>query len=125
MELLTLHHQGVADLPPDDQEDNLFAFDIIQDAEVTSPQLEFGQRIGPQPFDGLGRRCRPVREPGEDRGPQNSLLAGGQGTHLRLGLPRDRDSEGHRGTLDPGCCDGRSASSFLSAESNVLLVFGP
>jgi hypothetical protein len=33
MELLAFHNQLVAEFPPDDQDDDLFSFNIVQDAQ--------------------------------------------------------------------------------------------
>jgi hypothetical protein len=35
MKFLSFHNQLVADFPPDDQDDDLITFDIIQDAQVS------------------------------------------------------------------------------------------
>ena len=40
MELLATDNQCIADLPPDQQEDDLLSRDIIQDAKVTHPEFE-------------------------------------------------------------------------------------
>jgi hypothetical protein len=37
MKLLTFHNQRIADLSPDDQDDNFVSFDIIQGSQVTCP----------------------------------------------------------------------------------------
>jgi hypothetical protein len=37
MELLAFHNEFVADLAPDDQEDNFVSFDIIQRTQVSCP----------------------------------------------------------------------------------------
>jgi hypothetical protein len=51
MKLLAFHDQLVADFTADDQNDNFVAFDIVQQSQVPSPQLKFGEGIGTQSFD--------------------------------------------------------------------------
>jgi hypothetical protein len=51
MELLPFHNQFVADLSPDNQNDNFVSFHIIQRTQITCPKLELGQRIGTQSLD--------------------------------------------------------------------------
>jgi len=118
MELLTGDDQGVADLPPDDQEDHLLPLDIIQDAEVSHSKLELGHGIGPEPLDRLGGYRGPIAEPGEDRGLQGPPLVSGQGLQLRLGLVGDRDSEGHRRTLDRRVHDRQVSSQRPHADAS-------
>jgi hypothetical protein len=96
MKLLASHDQRVADLPADDQEDHLLAFDIVQDAKIPCSQFEFGQGIGSQPLDGLRWDRRLIHEAHGDGGLQCPTFAGGQSPKLFLGLPRDCDPEGHR-----------------------------
>jgi hypothetical protein len=62
MELLAAHDQFVADLPPDDQEDDFLIRDIIQDTEVAHPEFELGHRVGPKLLDRLGRCPRLIAE---------------------------------------------------------------
>jgi hypothetical protein len=53
MELLAFHNQLVADLSPDDQDDDFFSFNIIQDTQVARPQFKLGQGIRAQALDRL------------------------------------------------------------------------
>jgi hypothetical protein len=96
MKLLVSDAQCVADLPPDDQEDDFLAFDIVQNPEVANSQFELSEEIGSKPLDGPGRGSRLVDETGGDRIFQIPPLASRQGTELLLGLPRDRYLKGHR-----------------------------
>jgi hypothetical protein len=58
MELLAFHDQFVADFSPDDQDDDFFAFDIIQHTQVARSQLECSKRIWTQTFNRFARLCR-------------------------------------------------------------------
>jgi hypothetical protein len=78
MKLLPFHDQLVADLSPDDQDDNFVSFDIVQGAQVTCPKLELRQRIGSQALDRFRGRCRLVLQAGQDRRLQDSLVPNGQ-----------------------------------------------
>src|SRR5262249_38775937 len=82
MELLSSHDQLVAFFPPDDQDDYLVSFDIIQGTQVPCPKLELGQRIGTQLLDRFRRRRGLVFEPGQDSRFQDSLLTYRQGPQL-------------------------------------------
>jgi hypothetical protein len=46
MELLPFNNQFVANLAPHHKQDDVFSFNIVQDAKVADPQLELGKRIG-------------------------------------------------------------------------------
>jgi hypothetical protein len=96
MELLATHNQGVANLPSHDEEDYFLILNIIQDPEVTHPQLELCHRVGPEPLDRICRRRRLVAEPRQDGGLDRSPITGRQILQLPLGFAGDRDSEGHR-----------------------------
>jgi hypothetical protein len=73
---LVVDDQGVTELSPDDQENHFFTFNI-QITEVAGTQLEFGERIGPEPLDGLGRHCRLICQSGQNRGLQDPALTDG------------------------------------------------
>jgi hypothetical protein len=75
MELLAFHNQFVADLAPDNQDNNLVSFHIVQGTQVSCPQLELGQRVGAQPFTRPGGRRGMLFEPGQDGRFQDSLVA--------------------------------------------------
>jgi hypothetical protein len=47
MKLLASHDQFVADLPPDDEQDDLRPFHIVEDAEITYAEFELGQGVRP------------------------------------------------------------------------------
>jgi hypothetical protein len=100
MELLALHDQCVTDLPANDQDHDVVALDIVQDAEVADPKFKGGERIGPELLDRRRRRRRPVAETSQDGRLQRPLLAGGQTPLLRLSLLGDLDTEGHVEILD-------------------------
>ncbi|MEX0717436.1 MAG: hypothetical protein WD066_12655 [Planctomycetaceae bacterium] len=95
MKLLAFHFQLVADLPPDDQNDDFVSFDIIQNTQLAGAQLELGQGIRYQPLDRFRGSRRLIRKPGQDRGLQNSLLTYGQRSELPVGVFRNGDSERH------------------------------
>jgi hypothetical protein len=57
MKLLAFDNEFVPHLAPGDQQDNFLTLDIIQDAQLANPKLEFGQRIGRQTFDRFRGRC--------------------------------------------------------------------
>src|SRR5688572_7183811 len=57
MKLLAFHNQFVADLPTDDENNDLVTPDIIQGTQVSCPQFELNQGIGSQSLDRF-RRCR-------------------------------------------------------------------
>src|SRR4051794_32846186 len=97
MKLLASHDQGVANLPTHEEEDDLamIGLNIIEDAEVSDSEFEFGQRIGAEPLDRPSRGRRLVRKSSEDCGSQESLLAYRQSLKLGLRLPCQRDQEGH------------------------------
>jgi hypothetical protein len=122
MEFLSRDDQFVADLPADDQEDHLFALDIIEHAEGARAKVELGHGVGSEPLDRLGGRRRLIAEPGKDRGLQGPPLVYGQGSQLLFGLVSDRDSEGHRWTLDRRVRDRHLASQHPRPDASALLV---
>jgi hypothetical protein len=89
MELLAPDDQGVADLPPDDQEDDLLALDIIQDAEVARPQLKSATGSGRSrliALVGVVGRSRSRARMAASRGPP---FAG----HPRWAIPEEIERE--------------------------------
>jgi hypothetical protein len=50
MKLLAFHDQFVANLPADDEKDDLGLFYIIQHSEITRMQFIFSERILPKTF---------------------------------------------------------------------------
>jgi hypothetical protein len=95
MKFLAFHNQLVADLAPDNQNDNFVSFDIIQGPQITCPQLELGQGIGTQPLDRFRGRRGLVLQPGQDGRLQDSLFASRQRPELPVGVFRDGDLERH------------------------------
>src|SRR5689334_3753838 len=75
MKLLPSHDQLVADLPPNDQKDDLGSLHIVQDAEGAHAQFELGEGVRPQPLDRPRWRGRPVLEPRQDGGFQDTAVA--------------------------------------------------
>jgi hypothetical protein len=72
IKLLALHYQLVANLAPDDEDDDFVSLDIIQGAQFTRAKLELGQRIGPHAFDRLRGL---MLKPGKNRRFYISLVA--------------------------------------------------
>jgi hypothetical protein len=73
MKILAFHNQLVAFIPPNDQDDNFVAFDIIQGTQVARTKLELDQRIRTQALDRF-RGCRGlVFQPGQNSRFQHSL----------------------------------------------------
>jgi hypothetical protein len=63
MELLAFHYQFVANFPPDDEDDNFVAFNIIQGTQLSCSQLVFGERVWSQPFDRFHRDSGLILQP--------------------------------------------------------------
>jgi hypothetical protein len=82
MELLIADDQCIADLMPDDQEDDLVAVDILQHPEVAHAQLEPGQGIGTEFLDRPGHRRGLIRELRRDRRLQYPLIPAGWHGHV-------------------------------------------
>ncbi|MBX7105795.1 MAG: hypothetical protein K1X57_17055 [Gemmataceae bacterium] len=89
MKLLPFHNERVADLPTDDQDDNLITLHIVQRPQVAHPQFELGQRVGAKLFDRFRECFRLILQSGQDRRLHNALFAGGQVTELPFGVARD------------------------------------
>jgi hypothetical protein len=95
MELLTFHNEFVADLAPDKQEDNFVSLNIIQDTQVSSPQLKFSKGIRPQALDRFRERRRLMLQPGQDSRFQNSPFTCWQRAELPIRVFRDGNLERH------------------------------
>jgi hypothetical protein len=83
MEFFTFHYEFVANFPPDDQDDNLISFDIIQRPQVPGTKFELDKRISSHPLDGFRRRHGILLKTGEDGGLQDSLITNSQGRSCR------------------------------------------
>jgi hypothetical protein len=66
MKFLSFHNQFIAGFPPDDQNDDLIAFDIIQGTRVSDSQLKLRQGIGAQALDRFRRRRGLLLQTGQD-----------------------------------------------------------
>jgi hypothetical protein len=95
MKLLTFHDQLVAFFSPDDQDDNLVTFDIIQGTQAPGPKFELGQRIGPQALDRFRGRRWLVLQPGQNGRFEESLVACRQAPQLPFRVVRDDNLERH------------------------------
>jgi hypothetical protein len=62
MEPLSVDEQFVSDLPPDQQQDYLISFDIVQDAKFTNAQLKFRKRVRPKSLDSSRQGCGLIHE---------------------------------------------------------------
>jgi hypothetical protein len=98
MEFLAFNDQFVSCLAIDDQDDDLFAFDIVQCTQIARAQLEFRKRIGSQAFDRSRGRRGIVLEPRKNGRLENPLLSRRQRSELPIRVVRDVDFVTQEGT---------------------------
>jgi hypothetical protein len=76
MELFASDNQRIADFSTNDKDDNLLAFNIVQNTQIADTQFVFGKRVWPQALDRAGWGSRLLRKSREDGRFQDSLLPG-------------------------------------------------
>src|SRR6266404_3166154 len=114
VEFRAFEDEFVADVASDNQENNLVAFDIIQDAQVSCPKFKLAKRIVAETFDGFRGRRRLMFQSRDDCRFELALISGGQGSELPLSVFRDDNREGHKNEPATRCTRFGRASSRRS-----------
>jgi len=101
MEFLTFDDQLVSYLAAHEEDDDFARIHIIQGTQVSRPQFEIGEEIGPQALSGSRRLRGIMLQPGLYCRFQDTLVSDRQRSQLPFGVIGDCDPDTVRWPLAP------------------------